>query len=547
MLILDIAPGDGEPFEHCLEAQEVVIGRSTRCDLRLADRFLSRRHARLYRQGEDWLIEDLGSRNGTFVNGRRLSEPSVLRPGDTVTMSGSVIRVRGLAPVTPPQTLETPSQVQLRAASDVLLQIQTPPPRSDGEVVLHRYAERLALVNEVHRSLAGPLTSQDALELILDRACRHLRPERATVYLRDEVGAWVPAACRPVAPGSPQPPPSASLVSEVAEKGMAALVLDAATDQRFADARSLVDAGVHSLVAAPLLAPEGALGFVVLSSNAAVRQFDSEDLELLVILAAAAAMRIQNLRLAEEAAEHRRLERELELARQIQLTLLPERLPEVPGYQLYGDSVPSRGVSGDYYQVVERAAGREVVLVVADVAGKGIAASLLTACLEALSSTLIEDGLAPEDIFNRLNRPLDRRTPANRFATVLLAVLEPATGRIRYANAGHAPGLVVRASGETEWLGATGVPLGLFGDRRYDGAATELGAGDLLVLYTDGYTEAEGPADEQFGDHRLAELVCAHRELPLAELAAKLESEVTVFAAGRPLEDDRTIVLLRRC
>ena len=191
----------------------------------------------------------------------------------------------------------------------------------------------------------------------------------------------------------------------------------------------------------------------MLESRAGVRQFAEEDLELLVSLAAVAALHLRNLALAMEAAERRRLEEELALARRIQVALLPDHLPEISGWDLYGGNFPSRGVSGDYYEVVERAEGRECVFMMADVSGKGMAASLLTVSLQALSTGPIEDGLPPEEICTRLSRLLYRRTPPEKYATAFLGVLEPATGRLRYTNAGHNPPLVLRAAGQRRGAG----------------------------------------------------------------------------------------------
>jgi len=226
--------------------------------------------------------------------------------------------------------------------------------------------------------------------------------------------------------------------------------------------------------------------------------------------------------------------------------LFPERLPDITGYQLFGEGSPSRGVSGDYFEVIERAGGEECVLILADVAGKGMAASLLTSCLEALASSLMETSLGPDEILTGICRPFARRTPPNRFATVFLAVLEPASGRLSYANAGHVPACLVRTSGEVEWLGSTGLPLGVLADCSYAKAESSLDPGDTLILYSDGYTEAENADEQQFGHERLAEICVEHRTGPPSELAAALDHAVGEFALDAPVIDDRTIVVTRR-
>jgi sigma-B regulation protein RsbU (phosphoserine phosphatase) len=222
-------------------------------------------------------------------------------------------------------------------------------PGQVGDQALRRLAGRLKLVNEVHRALAGPIGLQALLELVLDSAFTHLGPEEAAIFLRQPSGELYRAASRrlPDTPGDFLW--SRSLVHEVTEKKLAALVHDAGADERFAQAHSIQDSGVRSLVAAPLLDAEGCLGMIALNSRAQRRAFAEDDLELLVSLASAAALRIRNLALADEAARHRLMERDLELAREIQMAMLPRQLPRRPELELAALLQPARAVGGDLY------------------------------------------------------------------------------------------------------------------------------------------------------------------------------------------------------
>ncbi|MFL6261660.1 MAG: SpoIIE family protein phosphatase [Thermoanaerobaculia bacterium] len=545
-LRLQVTPAEGAPFEHPLRGDALVVGRALDADITISDPFASRRHSRFFRTGAELFVEDLGSRNGTIVNGQAIQGPTRVRPGDVIKISNSLIRItaEAPAPARPEPEDDFLDGTVFRPASELLDRQSAPVAASETD--LRRYADRLKILNEVHQALGRSLTLEELLELILDRVFNHLRPDRGAILLKGKDGGYLPAASRSAQGGPESLVFSRSLVREVAEKGMAALVFDVQADERFAAAQSMLLSGIRSLVAAPLLDPDGTLGLILLESRAGVRQFSEEDLELLVSLASVAALHLRNLALAMEAAERRRLEQELALARRIQVALLPDRLPEVPGWELYGGNIPSRGVSGDYYEVLTRSEGRECVLMIADVAGKGMAASLLTVSLQALSAGPVEDGLPPDEICARLSRQLYRRTPPEKYATAFLGILEPATGRLSYTNAGHNPPLVLRASGEIEELDSTGPPLGLLPQALFHAGETTLAPGEILVLYTDGLVEAENPEAQEYGLDRLKEACLRDKGETCEGLARSLERDLEDFARGVPFADDRTLVLARR-
>jgi len=547
VLVIRVTPPDGPSFDRRLQDGSVVVGRSSSVELPVADRAMSRTHARLFRSGESWLVEDLGSRNGTLVNGERIDRPTVLRHGAVVQVGDTAIAVDGDGAM--PAPVQQLGHTLFRSAAE-LLRDQTPtdvPELVPDVTSQRRTLARLRVLNDVHRALGTSIAQQELLDLILERAFEHLRPEEGAVFLKRVDGELELTASRSLdGQTNHRPLFSSHLIEEVVGRCQAALVVDAELDGRFNHAASLLDAGFRSLVAAPMLAPDGALGMVVLASRLNVRAFTEDDMELLVSLASVAAMRIRNLRLAEEAAERQRLEQEVALARQIQVALLPSSLPAVPGFDLRAGNIPSRGASGDFYKVVERAGGAECVLMVADVSGKGIGAALLTASLEALTAPLIDGGDEPDDICARACRLLFARTPPEKYATCFLAVLDRASGSVRFTNAGHNPGLLVRASGAVEWLRSTGMPIGILPEGAYRRGEVELGPGDLLALYTDGITEASDPDDQEYGQERLGAVVKRHRHRPLDDLLRAVESDLAEFARGVPYADDRTIVVVRR-
>ena len=534
------------------DQDEVLVGRAEESDVVLADRAASRRHARLVRDGGTWFVEDLGSRAGTRRNSNPVTQREALVPGDQVGVGTSLLVIeriadRGATRAQPRSAAPpTPGTSVFMRAADLLSG------GSSGELdttALRRHAERLEMLNEVHRALGRSMALPELLELILDSAWKALGPEEGVIVLRDAPGQYRRATSRR-APGSrAEALLSRTLHEEVIEKRQAALVCDIAADERFGHAASLMMSGIRSLIAAPLFDDQGPLGMIALDSRAHVRSFTPDDLELLTSLASVAALRIRNIGLVEESAERRRLEEEIKLARTIQVGLLPRELPGLPGWSLHGGSVPSRGVSGDYYLATLRREGAELFGMIVDVSGKGMGAALLTASLEALAASPVQNGMAPGEIAPLVSNLLYRRTPLAKYATAMLVSVDIAgaqLGRLGFTNAGHNPALLVRADGSVERLGATGPPIGLLAQATFTQQERTLGPGDLLVLYTDGIVEACDPDDEEFGIERLEAFVVALRQGPLEALAEGLDQALEKFVRGVPYADDRTLVLLRR-
>ena len=552
VLLLTVEPSQGDAFERRVEGGSLTIGRSSRAGLVLADALLSREHARIYREGRGWTIADLQSRNGTRLNGDLVTEPKRIRRGDVVTLGGCTLTIgAGLEQLSTP----TPSsgalkgRSYLRPASDILksnaLNMKALAAAEHDQ--FRRFAERLQTLIEVNRALASTVALDDLLDLILSRAFQQLKPEEGAVFLTRKDGSVYRAVSRPAAAEGQALFASRTLSEEVVARGQAALVQDAQLDERFGSAESVVRAGVHSLIAAPFLEPDGTtLGMIALCSRSVARQFQEDDLELLTSLASVAALRIRNVALVEEAALRRKLDDEISLARAIQVALYPKTIAQPEGYEVVAFNLPSRTVSGDLFQVLTRKDGKECVLFVADVSGKGIGAALLTASLEALAAAPIEAGRSPDRIFSRVSTLLHRRTSPEKYATALLAVVHLQSGRVDYANAGHNPGLLAEERGSLRSLHATGVPLGMFPNADYRCETFTLNCGDSLILFTDGIVEAQNSQGEEFGAERLEGVVMEHRHSSARELAQAIEHDLDAFIQGVPFADDRTLVIVRR-
>jgi sigma-B regulation protein RsbU (phosphoserine phosphatase) len=235
-------------------------------------------------------------------------------------------------------------------------------------------------------------------------------------------------------------------------------------------------------------------------------------------------------------------EREIIEAKAIQEKLLPREIPQMPGYELASAWQSARLVGGDYFDILPL--GEETLaLCIADVAGKGMPAALLMSNLQAAVRGLSSLSVAPDLLCSRLNSIVYRNTDSDRFITFFYGQLEGPTRRLVYVNAGHNAPFVVRSDGSHERLRDGGTVLGVFASRNYEMGSAQLSAGDRVILFTDGVTEACSPADEEFGEARLLRLLKEHRTLSADELQAKILAAVAEFSGGR-WQDDATLLVL---
>lgn len=255
-----------------------------------------------------------------------------------------------------------------------------------------------------------------------------------------------------------------------------------------------------------------------------------------------------NLLVLVEVADRLSLKSELEVAREIQLAMLPTGTCAAGDAEIGGGTRPANTVGGDFYDVLPFAGDPEerVVITIGDVAGKGSPAALLMALLLAVLRTLVDERLEPRELVARLNAQICRHAPPTRFITVFYGVYAATTGTLTYVNAGQNPPLLRRADGRIERLPVTGVALGMFNGSTYEAGRTTIGPRDLLVLYSDGVTEAENPAGQPFEESGLERVLAAHSADPPAALAAAILSAVEGHARNSRFTDDLTVLALKR-
>lgn len=567
MDFLTVVTTDGENRRHEINAESLRIGRSSTNDLVLHDLNVSRLHAEIVRRPNGLYLLDAGGKNGTFLNNQRVTAPALLQPGDRVQVGTTTLIFNG-APLSPVQWDDRPmlgggattilpaGEIHTPALFDLPLIVEgraaaVAAPRPDRtplpQATLGQAAATAAETNlfiEADRELVFHRPLPEILEQIMHLARRAVPFERGLLMLL-EGGALVPQVVR-VPPDEAGRPISISrtITDRVIKQHESVLTSDALID--FKEGPSVEGLQIRSVACVPLWNNREVIGLIYVDSRHRTGLFGEENLRLLTHLAHIAAVKIENARLYVQAVAAERMEQELQRASELQNLLLPAEAPPIPGYELYGSSVPCQAVGGDYYDYIDLPDGRYGIGL-GDVAGKGLPAALLMSAFQASLRALTELGLPPEETIQKLNRLLSRRLPLNRFVTFFYALLDPARHTLTYVNAGHNPPWILRRDGVTaDRLTQTGRPLGLFEASTYEARTLDLAPGEILLCYSDGVTEATNAAGEEFGEELLRRLLGEACAVSPFDIVRRITAAIETHHSGAPRQDDITLVALKR-
>ncbi len=522
----------------------MTLGRSTRNEFCFPeDVGLSRQHLMLESDGDRWFIQDLGSKNGTQVNDIPLRGKLQLKEGDRITAGHlTIVYHESTTPVSDPSVEfleEKEAESPLHATVVTNLEGVLSGQKMAFEGSPQRGSQMQALIR-AGQELAGAtnLPLPELFPLILDLAIDAVGAYRGVLMTLEE-GELVVKAKKGEGFRI-----SSAVRDRVLNEKTSILVSDARLDDLLRARVSIVEQMVRTLMAVPLQTRERIIGLIYVDAPSFARAFSEDDLSLLTVMANTAAIRIEHARLAEVEEAERRMAHELAQAAEIQRSYLPERAPCVPGLDLAGYNAPSRTVGGDYYGFFPYPDGR-VALALGDVSGKGMPASLMMMGLQARVEVLAEQAGDLGAIMTRLNKITCARCPTDRFITFIFCVLDPSTGELAYANAGHSPPIVVHADGELTLLEGGGPVLGVLPDVFYQQNEAQLQRGDLLVLYSDGVTDATDPDEEQFGDERFQQILCENRHRSAGEIVDAVTEAIRCWSRGSQPADDITLVIAR--
>ena len=329
------------------------------------------------------------------------------------------------------------------------------------------------------------------------------------------------------------------LIGHVALSGKPFISPDVRKEPRYINAR----AHTRSEMVAPIISNNEVIGVFDLESDE-LNAYTKDDLDVLMMLSSQVAIIIEKVMLHEQAIEKQRLETQLEVARQVQLQLLPPRDPQLEGFDISAYNFPTEEVSGDYYDWT-RLFEDQIGIVIADVSGKGVPAALLMAFLRASLRAASHIGYAPHISMSKVNYLLWESIERNQFVTAFYGILDATNRTLAYSNAGHNPPLLMDKDGSVRFEERGGVPLGMFRDSRYYEYFATIDPGEVLVLYTDGVTEAENPALEEYGRDRLVAAVRRCRHLGAREMIDFIHRDVTQWTDGRGATDDVTFFIIK--
>ncbi len=554
MAQLKLVHGTGQESAYPLVKDCTILGRHPNCDIVLEVGAVSRQHARIIRSENGYYLEDLNSRNGTFLNNQRVIGRQPLRDGDQIRMCDLLFAFSD------PATGEPLDQDQhtraawvedepiLHSASTVMSKLDVSSGAAGIRLRVNPEAKLRALL-EISQNLGQAISPDEVLTKILRSLFNvFLQADRGFVVLKDaRTGKLVPRVVHSRQERGGEIRMSKTIVQAVMESKQAVLSADASTDSRFDLSQSIADFPIHSMMCAPLVTSDGTvLGAIQIDTSDRKLRFTPEDLEVLAAAAGQAAVALENSLLHEASLREEVLRRELSLAHKVQQGFLPSSPPHVSGYHFFDLYDPAHEVGGDYFDYIVLPANR-LAIVLGDVSGKGIAAALLMAKLSAETRYCLASETSPAEALAKLNRAFCVSRWEDRFITLLLAVLDPIAHRVTLVNAGHCPGVLRRtdASVITVAEDIAGPPLGIDPAASYTAETILLNPGDLLLLHTDGLSDAMDSREEFFGQERILETLAKapHHAQTAGEA---LIGEVQKFTGQHEQMDDICLVLLSR-
>jgi len=545
--MLKLVGADGRRFySWLLSPGKHTIGRTQESDYSIWDKTVSRRHAEIEVVGDRCYLSDLGSHNGTQVNGVMVAERVAVKPNDIIAFGSTEFKIaRAEADNSVPVERTTARLSERDPQNSVFLSInealQPLPSRASEQPQL------LATLFEMAKMLALHEPKEVMLQRSLGLISGAIPAERLAVLFvsEDQSEVYTAASLLPKGRDPGVFTLSRTIVNEIMANKNSILISDAADDPRFSAQQSIVMSQLKSAIAVPLFDEGRVLGILYVDTTDPRHRYDDYHMRVLATFGNIIASRLLNYALLAEREEKNVIEAELRRASAIQQKLLVECPPQVDGWDICAFQEQSRLVGGDLYDVKRLPDGR-LLFMVADVSGKGMGAALLMANILASFRILYESReFDLETVVQSVSQQLFQYSDPEDFATLFVGVIDPQDSIVRFINAGHNPPLLVRADGSHEHLEPSGIMIGAFGGFEWPEQTTRMEPGDLIFVFSDGVTEADC-GGELFGEQRTEHLVIDVRHKDSRHIVSCLMDNINMFMGEAPRSDDITILTVKR-
>ena len=542
--MLKLIGSDGSQYYAWnLQPGNYTVGRSSDCEFAVPEKTVSRRHARIQVDNDGTcLLEDLQSHNGTFLNALKVAGPTPLKAGDHIKFGQVEFKCLSDDQSSGMQRAQLTDQIFEKSVYMSMNEVLKPLPAHVSDL-----PELLPTLFEMARILVLPEPQHIMLEKSLAMVAKVIPAERFAVLFTSEDREEIYTAAT-LLPGGKDPGQftlSKTIVRELLTNKNAILIGDPSLDPRFAGQQSIIMSSLKSAMAAPLLDEDRVLGILYVDTTNPTHQYSDEYLRLFATFGNIIASRLVNFALLQERTEKQAMETELRRASSIQKNLLIKTPPSLSGYAIHAFQRPSRSVGGDLYDLALLPDGR-LVFMVADVSGKGMGAALLMSNILASFRIMYgEPAFDLERAVKQVSTQLLKYSAPEDFATLFAGVASANCDAISYVNAGHNTPVLVRRGGTKQFLQASGTMIGAFDFSTWKLETANLQDGDLLMIFSDGVTEAEH-GDQQYSDARMENLVVNNRAERPEVVAQLLMDDIESFVGDAPRSDDITMLILKR-
>lgn len=570
MARLIVDSGKNQGMIYPIKGERCTIGRSATNDVQIIDNRVSRLHAEIYLYKGDYYIKDGDSKNGTHVNSVLITKPFKLSANNSIKIGDSTLifenepepsslenkpKIKKLKTETTTRAVRIVTEEDWAevkkfypAQSDPYLkQVETRHPTED--LIKKPSSNMLSILYQVADSIRSIFNPDDLLRTVMDIVFQTI-PCDIGVMLLFEKGKkdLFTKIIKTRDESIKEIEISESIVDKSIKEKLSILVSDAQTDTRFKATESIIAKRIHSALCAPIVFKDEVFGVIYLDSRSGMLSFTQDQLELLTSICNQSALALSNAKMHTQIVEQKAMEREMEIARNIQLNILPKESPKLANYEVSSNNIPAKKVAGDYYDYITLK-DEKMGFVIADVSGKGVPAALLISTVK--SHLRMQSSMLPGDkiteIMTNTNNAIVDETTESMFIALVYGALDPKTGDFIYVNAGHTYPLLFQKDKEYRSieLREGGCFLGVEKDTGYTPGKVSIKKGDILILYTDGLTDSQNAKAEFYGSVRLKKFIKKNVELSAKEICDLLYKDVQAFIGNNIQFDDITMIVIK--